>query len=186
MDRAWALLKTTLFAASFIAFFVIYLPWTWAIRGRTASYEGLGSFRLLALVPLLAGSYIALYCVFAFAWTGIGTPAPFDPPRRLVISGFYRYVRNPMYIGASLVVIGETALWGSLTAGLQYLLVFASLLALFVVVYEEPALRSQFGAEYEEYCRSVPRFVPRLTPWERPRDSTPEQSEVVPSRGQLG
>jgi len=183
VERAWALLKTTLFATSFIAFFVIYLPWIWAIRGRTVSDEGLGSLRLLALLPLIAGAYIALRCVFAFAWTGIGTPAPWDPPRRLVISGFYRYVRNPMYIGASLVVIGETALWGSLTAGLQYLLVFASLVALFVVLYEEPALRSQFGAEYEGYCRNVPRFLPRLTPWDKRQASTESRAELSPPEG---
>lgn len=170
-DRVLAVVKTSLFATIFIAFFVVYLPWTWAIRGRAVSYEGLGSLRLLAIVPLIAGGYIALRCAFAFAWTGPGTPAPFDPPRTLVVSGFYRYVRNPMYLGALLVVIGETALFGSIRVGLQYALIFGICLALFVLLYEEPTLRTKFGADYEEYCRNVPRFLPRLTPWEKARQS---------------
>ena len=176
LPRAWAMLKTSLFAATFIAFFVVYLPWTWAIRGRALHYDGLGSLRLLAVLPLVAGAYIAMRCVFAFAWTGLGTPAPFDPPRSLIISGFYRHVRNPMYIGAALIVMGETALFGSIRIGLQYVLVFGSCLALFVVVYEEPTLRSQFGAEYEEYCCNVPRFIPRLRPWEKARHSSAKDS----------
>ena len=176
LERAWAVLKTALFAATFIAFFVVYLPWTWAIRGRAVGYEGPGSLRLLAILPLIAGAYIALRCAFAFAWTGLGTPAPFDPPRTLIISGFYRYVRNPMYIGAALAVIGETALFGSIRVGLQYVLIFGSCVALFVLIYEEPTLRSKFGAEYEEYCRNVPRFIPRLTPWEKARHSTAKLS----------
>lgn len=175
LPRVWAMLKTSLFAATFIAFFVVYLPWTWAIRGRTVNYDGLGSLRLLAIVPLIAGGYIALRCVFAFAWTGLGTPAPFDPPRSLIISGFYRYVRNPMYVGATLAIIGETALFGSIRIGLQYVLVFGSCLSLFVVIYEEPTLRSKFGAEYEEYCRNVPRLIPRLSPWEKARGSSAKQ-----------
>jgi len=110
--RIWALVRTSLFAATFMAFFLLYLPWDWAIKGRAVNYAGTGSLRLLAVVPLLLGGYVALRCVVAFAWTGWGTPAPFDPPRRLVISGFYRYVRNPMYLGAILFVIGETTLFG--------------------------------------------------------------------------
>ena len=176
LERAWAVLKTSLFATTFITCFVVYLPWTWAIRGRAVGYEGLGSLRLLAIVPLIAGACIALRCVFAFAWTGLGTPAPFDPPRTLIISGFYRYVRNPMYFGAALVVIAETALFGSIRVGLQYVLLFGGCLALFVLIYEEPTLRSKFGAEYEEYRRNVPRFIPRLTPWEKTRHSTAKQS----------
>lgn len=166
-QRIWAVLKTTLFATTFIAFFLVYLPWIWAIQGRAVSYEGLGSLRLLAVVPLTVGAYIALRCIFAFAWTGLGTPAPFDPLRTLIIAGFYRYVRNPMYIGAALFIMGETALFGSIRVGFLYVVLLSSCLAMFVLIYEEPTLRSKFGAEYEEYCRNVPRFIPRLQPWEK-------------------
>ncbi|HSC77259.1 MAG TPA: isoprenylcysteine carboxylmethyltransferase family protein [Candidatus Acidoferrales bacterium] len=165
VQRILAVLRTTLYASVFIAFFLVYLPWALAIRGRAVSYEGLGVLRWLAVVPLLGGAYIALSCVAAFAWRGLGTPAPFDPPRKLVVSGFYRYVRNPMYLGAALAIVGETALFGSVLAGLGYLAVLGVALAVFVIAYEEPALRAKFGAEYEEYCRHVPRFIPRLTPW---------------------
>lgn len=120
--------------------------------------------RLLAIVPLVVRVYIALRSAFAFAWEGRGTPAPFDPPRSLVVTAFYRYVRNPMYVGAVLTVIGETTLFGSVVAGLEYAFVFATGSLLFVLFYEEPALRRKFGAEYEEYCRHVPRFIPRVTP----------------------
>jgi protein-S-isoprenylcysteine O-methyltransferase Ste14 len=105
--------------------------------------------------------------VLAHAWTGLGSPAPFDPPRRLVVTGFYRYVRNPMYTGAVLVIVGETILLGSISMGFEYAALFAACAVTFVMVYEEPTLREKFGADYEEYCRNVPRIVPRVTPWER-------------------
>jgi len=167
MQRIFAVLKTTVFAAAFIGVFLIYVPWAWAIRRRAVAYEGMEGLRLLGAVPMLAGGYVAVRCAFAFAWNGLGTPAPFDPPRKLVVSGFYRYVRNPMYIGAALFILGECAVFGSLRAGLLYVLLFLGCLAVFVVIYEEPVLQSKFGAEYEEYCRNVPRFVPRSRPWEK-------------------
>ena len=170
------MLKSSLFATIFIAYFLVYLPWIWAIQGRAVSYEGLDSLRWLAVVPLAVGGYIALRCIFSFAWTGLGTPAPFDPPRTLVITGFYRYVRNPMYLGAALFIFGETALLGSIRNGLLYVALFMSCLAVFVLLYEEPALRSKFGVGYEEYCRNVPRFLPRLRPWEKPPLSSASQS----------
>jgi protein-S-isoprenylcysteine O-methyltransferase Ste14 len=170
-ERGWAVLKTSVFGI-FIGFFVVYyLPWTLAIRGYEVSYEGAGALRWLAIVPLVAGATMALRCAFAFAWTGLGTPVPFDPPRRLVVSGFYRYVRNPMFLGVCLAILGEIALWGSLAAGVAYLVVFAAVVALFIWLHEEPSLRAKFGAEYEEYCRNVPRFLPRLWPWKKEKAS---------------
>jgi protein-S-isoprenylcysteine O-methyltransferase Ste14 len=164
-ERAWALVKTLFFAPAFIGFFLVYIPWTWAIRGRSVSYTGVGSLRLLGIVPLIVGGYVALRSVIAHAWTGLGTPAPFDPPQRLVVTGFYRYVRNPMYLGATLVILGETTLFGSIAIGVEYAAIFAICTGVFVLAYEEPALREIFGAEYEEYRHNVPRFLPRLTAW---------------------
>lgn len=170
-EKVWAGVRTTVFAAAFVAIFVVYLPWVWGMRGQTVSYEGWGGLRWLGIVPLVAGAAIVLRCLAAFAWSGVGTPAPFDPPRRLVTSGMYRYVRNPMYVGAGLVILGETALFGSILRGVEYVLVFGGILALFVVLYEEPTLRAKFGADYEEYCRNVPRFVPRAGERGRERHS---------------
>jgi protein-S-isoprenylcysteine O-methyltransferase Ste14 len=175
-QRYWPVVRTSLFAAIFIAFFVVYLPWAWAIRSHPVRYAGMGSLRLLAVVLLLLGAYVALRCVFGFAWTGLGTPAPFDPPRKLVVSGFYRYVRNPMYIGAMLFVIGEAALLGSVLIGLAYALIFGVCAGLFVLLYEEPTLRTKFGADYEAYCRNVPRFIPRLKPWSGVQESPDNSS----------
>jgi protein-S-isoprenylcysteine O-methyltransferase Ste14 len=112
---------------------------------------------------LIAGG-IALYfaCAFwGFALRGKGTPAPIDPPKKLVEEGPYRIVRNPMYWSVAFVLLGEALVFHSLTlAGLA-----AALFAganLFVLFYEEPVLRRKFGAEYEDYCRRVPRWLPRL------------------------
>jgi protein-S-isoprenylcysteine O-methyltransferase Ste14 len=166
-DRGWAVLKTLLFGIVIGFFVVYYLPWTLAIRGYEVSYEGAGALRWLAIVPLVAGAIIALRCAFAFAWMGLGTPVPFDPPRTLIVSGFYRYVRNPMFLGVCLLLLGEIALWGSLAAGLGYVAVFAAAVVLLILLHEEPSLRAKFGADYQEYCRNVPRFLPRLTPWKK-------------------
>jgi protein-S-isoprenylcysteine O-methyltransferase Ste14 len=108
-----------------------------------------------------AGGVVALSCVLAFAVVGRGTPAPFVPPRRLVTRGPYRFVRNPMYIGVGLTFAGAAVFYKSLPLlGYTGLFVLAS--HLFVVCYEEPALRRTFGQEYDAYCGRVRRWWPTL------------------------
>ena len=113
------------------------------------------------MILSVLGAVLALWCIFTFAFIGRGTPAPFDPPRRLVIRGPYRFVRNPMYIGAGLALAGAALFYGS-----WQLLVYAGLFLLithiFVVGYEEPALRQTFGPEYEAYWHRVRRWWPKL------------------------
>ena len=87
-----------------------------------------------------------------------------DPPRRLVVSGLYRYVRNPMYVGFGILLIGEAWLIGRIEIIYEMLIALA-LVSTFVIAYEEPALRAKFGDDYLEYCRNVRRWIPRLTPW---------------------
>jgi protein-S-isoprenylcysteine O-methyltransferase Ste14 len=103
---------------------------------------------------------IYLRCAWDFATRGLGTPLPLDAPRRLVIQGLYRYVRNPMYVGVGTILLGEVVLYGSLA-----LLIFCGVASaswhLFVIAYEEPHLKRLLGEQYEEYCRSVPRWLPR-------------------------
>ena len=117
--------------------------------------------QIAGMVIGAAGAAVALWCVFTFASIGRGTPAPFDPPRRLVIQGPYRFVRNPMYIGAGLALASAALFYESLP-----LLVYAGLFLLathlFVFGYEEPTLRRTFGQEYEAYCRQVRRWWPRI------------------------
>jgi len=101
-----------------------------------------------------------------FALRGRGTPAPFDPPRRLVITGLYRWVRNPMYVAMAVMLIGEALLlpqiWREMAAMIAILAMAVSVM---VIRKEEPDLRRLFPTDYEEYSKSVPRWIPRLTPF---------------------
>ena len=165
--------RTAIFAMLFMGTVGIYLPRYLGLLNGGMHRD----WRLSGVVPLCVGTFIALRCAFAFAWTGLGTPAPFDPPRGLVVTGLYRYMRNPMYFGMGLFLIGEWMLWGSdLKDSLIYLGVFAGAVILFVIFYEEPTLRGKFVDEYAEYCRNVPRFLPRLRPWDPTKTKSAAQS----------
>ncbi|MBI1787885.1 MAG: isoprenylcysteine carboxylmethyltransferase family protein [Acidobacteria bacterium] len=111
----------------------------------------------LGAVVMLAGAALALTCAGTFVVRGRGTPAPFDAPVKLVAAGPYRYVRNPMYIGGWLLLVGF-GLFLSSSAMLLFALIWLVPAHLFVILYEEPTLRHKFGASYESYCRSVPRW----------------------------
>ncbi len=120
----------------------------------------MGAVRYAGLIPFILGACVSLWCVKDFVVRGRGTPAPFDPPTRLVLQGPYRYVRNPMYIGLFLVLIGESVLYASVFVWL-YSLFFVAGAHIFVVFYEESILRRKFGERYGQYLRSVPRWLPR-------------------------
>jgi protein-S-isoprenylcysteine O-methyltransferase Ste14 len=111
-----------------------------------------------------AGASVIANSFVRFAVEGVGTPAPFAPPKHLVVSGLYRYVRNPMYVSIAAAVTGQGLLLGQPIL-FGYAVMGAVPVAAFVRFYEEPALARKFGAEYEEYRRHVPRWLPRLTPW---------------------
>jgi protein-S-isoprenylcysteine O-methyltransferase Ste14 len=99
-----------------------------------------------------------------FAIHGRGTPAPVMPPTRLVVTGLYRYVRNPMYVAVLWIVVGQALFFGSREL-LAYAALFWVTVHVWVLVYEEPALRARFGADYAAYCAAVRRWWPRLSPW---------------------
>jgi protein-S-isoprenylcysteine O-methyltransferase Ste14 len=118
-----------------------------------------------AAVPVIAaGAVLYLWCAWNFAAVGRGTPGPWDPPRRVVAHGPYRWVRNPIYLAALLVVLGEAGLFGSLRV-LAYAGVLAVCFHLFVAGYEEPGLRRRFGPAYLAYRHAVPRWIPRRPHW---------------------
>ena len=100
-----------------------------------------------------------LWCALDFTFTGKGTPAPVDPPKELVRRGLYRYVRNPMYLGITILLFGEALLWESSVLFTYTAVVFLSFY-LFVILYEEPLLRRKFGESYQRYCELVPRWLP--------------------------
>ncbi len=158
----FVLARTITYASLFIGLVLIYLParllaWSGIVRPSTIEAQQVGAVVLGAV-----GAAIALWCVFTFAFIGKGTPAPFDPPRRLVIRGPYRLVRNPMYIGAGLALASAALFYASWPL-LSYVCVFLLVTHAFVVWYEEPTLRRTFGGEYEAYCRQVSRWWPRVS-----------------------
>jgi protein-S-isoprenylcysteine O-methyltransferase Ste14 len=156
----FVLVRTLTYSAVFIGFILIYLParvLSWSGIVRPAAIE---AQQVAGMVIGAAGAAVALWCVFTFAFIGRGTPAPFDPPRRLVIRGPYRFVRNPMYIGAGLALASAALFYESLPL-LAYTALFFLATQVFVLVYEEPTLRKTFGQEYEAYCRQVRRWWPR-------------------------
>jgi len=114
------------------------------------------------------GFAVALRCIWDFGWTGHGTPPLVAPPKNLVVVGFYRYVRNPMYVG---FFVGWIGLWIVFGRANPAAILVACLVvlgtALFVQLYEEPTLRRKFGPSYGDYCRNVPRWIPRVRPWDR-------------------
>lgn len=120
-----------------------------------------GALALTGIVIIIFGLTPLVESFVRFAWKGLGTPAPVAPTKHLVVSGFYRYARNPMYLGVVAVVIGEALLFADVDL-LVY--AFAAWLTMhaFVVFYEEPKLGRTFGAEYIAFCAQVPRWLPRL------------------------
>jgi protein-S-isoprenylcysteine O-methyltransferase Ste14 len=126
-------------------------------RGDTHRHDGSAmGFGVLAL-----GVVLLLWCVRDFYVSGKGTLAPWDPPKRLVVVGLYRFVRNPMYVAVLTVVLGWTLVYGSTWLAI-YLAALAIGFHLRVLFYEEPRLRQQFAAEWAAYSAAVPRWLPRL------------------------
>ena len=150
-------LKAALFTVLVPGTVAVAVPWWILGRSGGASFES-GMVAWLGLAVIVAAAMVLLRCVIDFATRGRGTPAPIDPPRRLVIAGLYRWTRNPMYVAVLAMLLGESAAFSSFRLFLYSIAVFAAF-ELFVILYEEPALRRTFGDEYDEYCRRVPRWI---------------------------
>ena len=156
MTRAFAVFRGLIVSAAFVSLWVWFIPRWFRIPMQIVHPE--------AWIVVAIGSLIAGWCMLAFGVKGLGTPAPFDPPRRLVVSGLYRFVRNPMYVGMGILLIGEAWLIGRIKI-IYMAIVALTMVSIFVIVFEEPVLRSKFGDDYIEYCRNVRRWIPRLRPW---------------------
>ncbi len=147
---AWALLLPGLFAG--------YLPWRYFGLAQVA-LSPQRPLDVLGVLVIATGTVLLVTCIWEFARSGRGTLAPVDPPRELVVRGLYRYVRNPMYLSVTMIVLGELLLTRSRPL-LVYWAVWFLAVNLFVMGYEEPALRRRFGVAYEDYCRRVGRWLP--------------------------
>lgn len=164
MRRALAVLGSAVFLALAPVTVAGVAPWWISRWGGKPSLTGLWPLRAAGAVLVLAGAVVLLDSFARFALQGLGTPAPVFPTRHLVVTGWYRYVRNPMYVAVVAVIAGQ----GLVLADVR-VLGYGALVWLgfhwFVVTYEEPTLRSAFVPEYEAFCAGVKRWIPRLSPW---------------------
>jgi protein-S-isoprenylcysteine O-methyltransferase Ste14 len=153
------LVRAATYSALFIGVILVYLPARLLAGAGITRPSELGVVQVAGAVLTTLGSALAVWCIAAFALVGRGTPFPLDPPRRMVSVGPYRYVRNPMYLGATIALSGGALFYES-KALLGYAAAFVLLMHIFVVSYEEPALGAAFGDDYEEYRRRVGRWWP--------------------------
>ena len=150
--------KSLLYLVFEAGLFALYIPLALLRMGPRIET---GVVSLLAIPLWLIGGFIVLWSFWTFTFVGRGTPLPLDPPKDLVASGPYRYIRNPIYVGVLSIFLGHF-LWFGYWALLIYA-VFAFIgVHLFVILYEEPTLKRKFGAVYEEYLKRVPRWIPKV------------------------
>lgn len=158
MKSVGPLLKTLVFTVFVPGTVAGYVPWR--LRRGTASVTGFEEWAAMAVIAVGVAIYLCA-AFWGFALVGGGTPAPVAPTKTLVVVGLHRFVRNPMYVGVLLIVGGQAWLFHSLAIA-TYLVCLGVGFHLFVLFYEEPALRSQFGEEYDRYRKRVPRWIPKL------------------------
>jgi protein-S-isoprenylcysteine O-methyltransferase Ste14 len=164
MTRRWALVGSLAFLLLVPGTVAGVVPW-WISRWQLRpAFLGLSASRVAGAVLVVAGVAALLESFARFALRGRGTPAPLLPTQRLVVSGLYRHVRNPMYVAVVSVILGQGLVLADARV-IGYAAAIWTVFHLFVLGYEEPALRRSFGAEYERYRASVPRWVPRVRPW---------------------
>jgi protein-S-isoprenylcysteine O-methyltransferase Ste14 len=151
------ILKNLLFTLIAPCSVALYIPY---LLTRRETVKG-GLSPVVAILFFAIGGVIYFWCLWHFASYGRGTPAPIDSPKKLVIRGLYKYVRNPMYVGVITTILGWVILYHS-----WFLLIYAFFVwicfELFIVFYEEPHLRKFFGDEYEQYCARVGRWIPKI------------------------
>ena len=138
-----------------------YIPYRVLLASHVSFDQPFGLPQAIAFLMLSLGIYMILWVGVAFVRQGKGTPVPVDPPQHLVVSGLYCYVRNPMYVGAVLVVLAEALYFGS-----PWLVIYAAglwaILHTAMLILEEPQLQRRFGTAYDEYQAQVPRWIPKL------------------------
>jgi protein-S-isoprenylcysteine O-methyltransferase Ste14 len=150
--------KSLLYLTFEAGLFALYIPLAFL---RTGPRIETGVLSYLAIPLWMIGSLMVLRSFWDFTFKGRGTPIPIDPPKELVLTGFYRYVRNPIYVGVLSIFLGHFFWFGYWALLIYTVLAFIGV-HFFVVLYEEPTLKRKFGAAYEEYLQRVPRWIPRF------------------------
>lgn len=166
MRRAAAILGSAIFLVLAPGTVAVLVPF-W-ISHWQPSPAASSPLLVIGILLIAAGGPVLLDSFARFALQGLGTPAPVLPPSRLVVTGLYRYVRNPMYVAVVSLILGQAAIFANLRLAVYGLLVWLTF-HLFTVLYEEPKLRATFGGEYEGFCAAVPRWIPRFHPWRGPQ-----------------
>jgi protein-S-isoprenylcysteine O-methyltransferase Ste14 len=162
--RVLAIVGSAIFLVVAPGFVAGLAPW-WISRWRLDPlFFGIPILRLAGGMLMTLGVIGLLDSFVRFAVQGVGTPAPVFPTRHLVVTGLYRYVRNPMYVAVVSTILGQGLIFGNVTL-VEYGGLIWLLFHVFVPIYEEPTLRATFGSEYRLFCTEVPRWIPRFTPW---------------------
>ena len=156
--RFWPIVNTLLFTIFVPGTVAILIP-RWLVGGFSRPQSGVLTW--IGGIVFVIGAAIYFRCAWEFAARGLGTPAPIAPTKFLVTTALHRYVRNPMYIGVALAILGEAAVFRSVHV-VEYAAIMLLIAQIFVVLYEETTLQRQFGESYAEYRRRVPRWIPRL------------------------
>jgi len=165
-SSAWLAFRSLVWTILLPCFVAGYVPWRFFGLGR-ARADLFSPVHLLGLLCLGLGTLLLAACIFEFARSGRGTLSPVDPPRQLVVRGLYRYVRNPMYLSVTTIILGEVLLTRSPALAWYWAIWFLGA-NFFVIGYEEPTLRRRFGGKYDDYSRRVPRWIPRFRLRETP------------------
>jgi protein-S-isoprenylcysteine O-methyltransferase Ste14 len=164
MAKAMAILGSALFFVAAPTVLAGLIPWWMTHWEFLPPFFDLPATRAVGILLIVAGLPGLVDSFARFALQGLGTPAPIAPTQNLVVTGLYRYVRNPIYIAVVAVILGQAILFGDwrlMTYGALMWLAFHA----FVLTYEEPVLAETFGAQYEDFRANVPRWIPRLSPW---------------------
>jgi protein-S-isoprenylcysteine O-methyltransferase Ste14 len=157
MEQTKNLIKTVVFGCIVPGFVFVYVPWRIAAATNPNTLLPFGPIHGAAYLFWAVGGLIMAWAAGLFAILGRGTPAPIDPPKDLVIRGLYRYTRNPMYVGAMIVLIGQT-LWFQSPGVFLYTVIVGLSFHLYIRFYEEPVLTERFGDAYRRYCKETPRW----------------------------
>ena len=158
-------LGTLLYLFLIVPFFMIWIPRRILSSPEHIYRFDIGIGRYFGLAPIIVGIVIYFFCSGSFVFVAKGTPIPFTPNKELIVTGLYRFVRNPLYIAGVLVLAGEAILFQSLGIIIYCLIMFGGFNV--HVLIEETSLAEKFGAQYGEYCKSVPRWIPRFKPYRK-------------------